>query len=136
MIGKRLCRSFIRLRLLALCLSTTRALAGALLRGGRNLPVEQLLLVRLPLPLRNDRPVEATKPSIKLATGRNEGNEDKAVRRRKEATRRKGRRIILSSTLKMVDLDDGLHEIGLCTSTRWSPGTWYAAIGVPSGSCQ
>ena len=53
------------------------------------LPVERLLLARLPLPLRNDRPVETTKPSIELATGRNEGNEDRAVgRREKEATRR------------------------------------------------
>ena len=43
-----------------------------------------LLLARLPLPLRNDRPVETTKPSIELATGRNEGNEDKAVRQREK----------------------------------------------------
>ena len=37
MIGKRLYRSFIRLCLLVLCLLTTKALAGALLRSGRNL---------------------------------------------------------------------------------------------------
>src|SRR5437016_8840230 len=30
----------------------------------------------------------------------------------------------------------GLRKIGLCTSTRWSPGTWQTAIGVPLGSCQ
>jgi hypothetical protein len=30
----------------------------------------------------------------------------------------------------------GSMKIGLCTSTRWSPGTWQTTIGVPSGSCQ
>jgi len=74
------------------------------------LPVERLLLARLPLPLCNDRLVEIIKPSIELAVGRNKGNKDKAVRRRKEAmrrnatrrnrTRRNGRRTTLSSTLK------------------------------------
>jgi len=44
------------------------------------LPIEQLLLARLPLPLHNNQPVETTKPSIKLAIGKNEGNKDKAVR--------------------------------------------------------
>ena len=65
--------------------------------------VERPLLARLPLPLRNDRPVKITKPSIELATGRNEGNKDKAVRRHKmEATRRNGRRTTPSSALKIV----------------------------------
>ena len=69
------------------------------------MPVERLLLAKLPLPLRNDRLVEATKPSIELATGRNEGNEDKAVRRRKrEATRRNGRR---------VEMGDAQHQAQL-----------------------
>ena len=72
------------------------------------MPIERLLLIRLLLPpLRNDRPVK-TKASIKLAIGRNKGNEDKAVRRlKKEATRRNGRRIILSLTLKIVSGYEG-----------------------------
>ena len=56
-----------------------------------------------------------------MAIGRNKGNEDKAVRRReKEATRRNGRRITLSSTLKIVsgnevvDLDDLVASAPLC----------------------
>ena len=76
-----------------------------------------LLLTRLPLPLRNDQLVKTTKPSIELATGKNKGNKDKAVRRYKEATRRNttrrnGRRTTPSSTRKIVcgnevvDLDD------------------------------
>ena len=70
-----------------LCSLTTRDLASALLRGGRSLA--RRMTTRLPLPLHNDRPVETTNPSTELATGRNEGNEDKAVRRReREATRR------------------------------------------------
>jgi hypothetical protein len=55
------------------------------------LPVERLLLARLPLPLRNDRLVEIIKPSIELAIGRNKGNKDKAVgdvRTRRVETRR------------------------------------------------
>ena len=75
MIGKRLCRSFIRLRLLALCSLTIRALAGALLRGGRSLACRTTTAGKA-LPPRNDRLVETTKPE--LATGRNEGNKDKA----------------------------------------------------------
>jgi len=67
------------------------------------LPVERLLLIRLLRPLRDDRPIKATKASIELAIGRNKSNEDKAARRReKEATRRNGRRITPSSTLKIV----------------------------------
>ena len=82
------------------------------------MPVERLLFTRLPLPLRNDRPVETIKPSIELATCRNEGNEDRAVRRRKREatrrnrtrrdrtrrnrTRRNRQRITLSLTLKIV----------------------------------
>ena len=77
------------------------------------LPVERLLLIRLPLPLRNNRPVKTIKPSIKLAIGRNKGNEDKVVRRRKKEAMRRNRmrrnrihknrrRIILSLTLKIV----------------------------------
>ena len=84
-----------------------------------------LLLTRLPLPLRNDRPVETTKPSIELAIGRNKGNKDRAVGRRKEATRRNrtrknGRRTTPSSTLKIVcgnevvDLDDLVASAPLC----------------------
>ena len=85
-----------------------------------------LLLARLPLPLHNDRPVETTKPSIELARGRNEGNEDKAVRRcereatRRNRTRRNGRRTTPSSTLKIVfgnevvDLDDLVASARLC----------------------
>ena len=72
------------------------------------LPIERLLLIRLPLPLRNNRPVKIIKPSIKLAIGRNKGNKDRAVGRyKREATRRNrtcknGQHIILSSTLKIV----------------------------------
>jgi hypothetical protein len=56
-----------------------------------------------------------------LVIGRNKGNKDKAVRRReKEATRRNGRRITLSLTLKIVsgnkvvDLDDLVAPAPLC----------------------
>jgi len=86
------------------------------------LPVERLLLARLPLPLRNDRPVEITKPSIELATGRNEGNEDRAVgRREKEATRRNrtrknGRRTTPSLTLKIVSRNEVVDLNGLVAS--------------------
>jgi hypothetical protein len=88
--------------------------------------VERLLLARPSLPLRNDRPVETTKPSIELATGRNKGNEDKAVRRRereatrRNRTRRNGRRTTPSSILKIVcgnevvDLDDLVASAPLC----------------------
>ena len=38
------------------------------------LPIERLLLVRLLLPLRDNRPVEITKASIKLAVNRGKGN--------------------------------------------------------------
>jgi len=27
-----------------------------------------------------------------------------------------------------VNYNPGLHEIGLCTSTRWSPGTWQLLL--------
>ena len=99
------------------------------------MPVERLLFIRLPLPLRNERPVEI-KPSIELVTGRNEGNEDKAVKRRerdatrrnrtrrdrtrRNRTRRNGRRTTPSSTLKIVcgnqvvDLDDLVASAPLC----------------------
>jgi hypothetical protein len=71
------------------------------------LPIERLLLIKLLLPpLYNDRPVKI-KASIKLAIGRNKGNKDKVVRRlKREATRRNGRRIILSLTLKIVSRNE------------------------------
>src|ERR1700729_1229509 len=28
----------------------------------------------------------------------------------------------------MLIITQGLHEIGLCTSTRWSPGTWQLLL--------
>jgi len=28
----------------------------------------------------------------------------------------------------IIILKDGLDEIGLCTSTRWSPGTWQLLL--------
>ena len=61
-----------------------------------------------------------------MATGRNEGNKDKAVRRhekeatRKNRTHKNGRRTTLSSTLKIVsrneavDLDDLVASAPLC----------------------
>jgi len=53
------------------------------------LPIEQLLLIRLPLPLYNNRPAKTIRPSIELVIGRNKSNKDKAVREgKKEATRR------------------------------------------------
>ena len=86
------------------------------------LPIERLLLVRLPLPLRNNRPVKIIKPSIELAIGRNKGNKDRAVgRRKKEATRRNRtrknrRRIILSLTLKIVSQNKVVDLNGLVAS--------------------
>jgi len=84
------------------------------------LPIEQLLLIKLLPPLRNNQPVKI-KASIKLAIDRNKGNKDKAVRRcKKKVTRRNGRRTILSSTLKIVsrnkvvDLDDLMASAPLC----------------------
>ena len=80
------------------------------------MPVEQLLLIRLLLPpLRNNQPVKI-KASIKLAIGRNKGNKDKAVRRcEKETTRRNGRRITPSLTLKIVSGNKvvDLNDLGL-----------------------
>ena len=114
---------------MALCSLTTRALAGTLLRGGRSLA--HRTTTGKALPLRNDQPIETTKPSIDLATGRNKGSKDKAVRwREKEATRRNrtrrnrtrrnGQRTTPSSTLKIVcgnevvDLEDLVASAPLC----------------------
>ena len=80
------------------------------------LPIERLLLIRLLLPPLYNNQLVKIKASIKLAIGRNIGNKDKTVRRRKkEVTRRNRQRITLSLTLKIVSGNKvvDLNDLGL-----------------------